>query len=276
VKKLHQIPRHSLVLGLLVLFCAIGVFGPFMASAENVDANLDQEWRVSVNGLVTKSLNLSLSELAGMPKSIVHAELYCYGNLVSVGDWGGVKLGLLLEEAGVKQQAVTVEFNAKDGYRVFIPLADALRQDVIVAYEINGQLLSETLRLVIPDSNGNSWISMITEIRLSDSISSSLTPIGDMQHTAPAVPTLPRQVQTSSRLPVSNSTEPKPVPVPDNSSVVSDNSSFIALPENQPNLEEEALDSIDRGYSIFLTGFLAVTVISATVCASYVFCRRKK
>ena len=43
-----------------------------------------------------------------------------------------------------------------------------MRPDVIIAYKLNSYPLMETLRLVIPDANGNMWIAMITSISLSD------------------------------------------------------------------------------------------------------------
>jgi DMSO/TMAO reductase YedYZ molybdopterin-dependent catalytic subunit len=85
--------------------------------------------------------------------------------LLTVGI-GWVRLGLLLEKAGLPQQARTVEFHATDGYTVRLTLSTAMREDVIVAYEKDGSSLPETTRLVIPSANGSEWISRITQIRI--------------------------------------------------------------------------------------------------------------
>jgi hypothetical protein len=42
-----------------------------------------------------------------------------------------------------------------------------IRSDVIIAYEKDHAPLLETLRLVIPEANGNLWISMITSMNMS-------------------------------------------------------------------------------------------------------------
>ncbi len=42
-----------------------------------------------------------------------------------------------------------------------------MRPDVIIAYELDGNPLKENLRLVLPGTSGNLWISMIASITLS-------------------------------------------------------------------------------------------------------------
>jgi DMSO/TMAO reductase YedYZ molybdopterin-dependent catalytic subunit len=53
----------------------------------------------------------------------------------------------------------------------------ATREDVIVAYEKDGQPLTEQLRLVIPGMNGNLWIAQITSITVSTTESQSNDPM---------------------------------------------------------------------------------------------------
>jgi DMSO/TMAO reductase YedYZ molybdopterin-dependent catalytic subunit len=130
-------------------------------------ATADSEWILIVDGAVNQPLNLTLSDLAAMPRSTVYANLYCLEVLVSAGNWTGVKLGYLLETAGIQNEAVNIGFFASDGYSVLLGISEAFSDDVIVAYELNGHPLSEHLRLVLPGRNGDQWIAWITKITVS-------------------------------------------------------------------------------------------------------------
>ncbi len=121
-------------------------------------------WTTQVCGEVKNSLSLTLDQLAALPSTSVQADLYCDASYVIGGNWTGVTLGYLFEQAEVNSQGAFVGFTATDGYSVKITLATAMRDDVIVAYQLNGQPLSESVRLVIPGANGADWIAMINQI----------------------------------------------------------------------------------------------------------------
>ena len=129
------------------------------------------EWQLTITGLVEQPLNLSLTELAAMPQTTVYAEIICVGNpnnTVVEGNWVGVRLGFLLETAGVSPDAVKVAFHASDGYSTDLTVEDAKREDIILAYEKDGVPLEETLRLVVPGKWGYKWIHHVTVIELVD------------------------------------------------------------------------------------------------------------
>jgi DMSO/TMAO reductase YedYZ molybdopterin-dependent catalytic subunit len=117
-------------------------------------------------GIEQLRIDFSYSEITAMPKTTVNAELDCIGTFVASGNWTGVKLGYLIERAGVTQQAETLELYASDGYSTHIAYTTATRQDVIIAYDLNGSALPEVTRLVIPETNGDVWISNITRIKV--------------------------------------------------------------------------------------------------------------
>lgn len=141
----------------------MGVIGKF-SNVASATVTSDSDWQLTVYGNNNNYLNLSLSDLAAMPKSTVYADLYCYGMIVTSGYWGGVNLGLLLNTAGLDRNTGTIQFRATDGYSINLPIEDALQENVIIAYEKDDQSLPEGLRLVVPGANGNIWISMITTI----------------------------------------------------------------------------------------------------------------
>ena len=83
------------------------------------------------------------------------------------GNWTGIKLRLLLEEAEISAAAIKVGFYAADGYSTDLTIETAMRDDIILAYEINGTPLND-LRLVVPGKWGYKWISRVTVIELVD------------------------------------------------------------------------------------------------------------
>jgi DMSO/TMAO reductase YedYZ molybdopterin-dependent catalytic subunit len=157
---------------LMILILAAGTLSVgFFASyfkILNTSGNAN-DWQLLMNGLVQNPLNLTFSELNTMPRTTVNAVLYCvdYPNSpVAQGNWAGVKLSLLLGEAEISPDTVKVAFTATDGYTTDLTVQTAMRQDVIIAYELNGQPLPEKLRLVVPGRWGYKWISGISHIEL--------------------------------------------------------------------------------------------------------------
>ncbi len=128
------------------------------------------EWQLTVTGLVENPLNLNWTEIVTMPKSTVNAALICVdfpNNIVAQGNWTGIKLRILLEEAKPSIDAIKVGFHAADDYSTDLPVETAMRDDVILAYEKDGEPLND-LRLVVPGKWGYKWISQLTRIELVD------------------------------------------------------------------------------------------------------------
>jgi len=156
----------SIITGMAVALLLLNSFQALSPSAQAAPSN-ETEWRLQISGLVDHPLNLTLSELAAMPATTVQAAIYCvnYPNqFVEEGNWTGVKLGLLLEEAGVSPSATKIAFYASDGYSTDLTLEAAAQPDVIVAYEKDGIPLGGTVRLVTPGRWGYKWISQLTRI----------------------------------------------------------------------------------------------------------------
>jgi len=193
---------------LMLLVTALGL----VISGSVVAVQGASEWTLEVDGSVYAPAVLTLDDLRAMPRTIVYADLYCYGELVTSGNWGGVSLRFILENVEFNQNAMSVEFSAEDGYKIGLSIAEALREDVIIAYEKDGQVLPETLRLVLPDVNGASWIAMITRITVSMNASSppqSATPIAI--NPPPTLPPSPTPQPTPTPKPTPS---PSPAPSP--------------------------------------------------------------
>jgi DMSO/TMAO reductase YedYZ molybdopterin-dependent catalytic subunit len=105
-------------------------------------------------------------QLLATPKAYSYADLLCYGDLVTTGNWGGIQLSYLLAQANLTQETGSVQFLASDGYKVTIPIDLAMQPQVILAYEKDSQPLSDGYRLVLPDLNGAAWIAQITSLSM--------------------------------------------------------------------------------------------------------------
>jgi DMSO/TMAO reductase YedYZ molybdopterin-dependent catalytic subunit len=131
----------------------------------------DSGWTVTVDGFVESPLNLTMDDIVAMPSSTVYGVLICVGlptSPLEEGYWAGVRLGLILEQAGVSPEAVKVAFYADDGFTTDLPIATAMRDDIILAYEKDGEPLTENLRLVVPCKWGYKWIRDPIHIELVD------------------------------------------------------------------------------------------------------------
>lgn len=235
-----------------------GVWGVEFSGAADDFAAGSSEWRLRVDGAVYQPLNLTLNELVSMPRNTVNAELYCFGYLVAAGNWTGVRLGLVLEKAGLQNGAVSIEFLASDGYKTLLDMASAMNEDVILAYELNGQPFYEVLRLVLPWANGDRWIAMITQI----TVGTVPVSIPD-SHLRP--PQLPQQPTTP---------QPMPTPQPSNQSTTPPVLPPSRQSNNSTKQQQEFLGS--NPLMEFSYALLTVLVVVIAAATSYLYLKRRK
>ena len=163
--------KHSFSIITTTLIALLTVSAFAAISAPNVQASSASEWQLTINGLVDRQITLTIDDLKAMPSTTEQATIFCVDFpqiIVTTGIWKGVTLSTLLAQAGVQPSAVKVGFFADDGYATDLDLVSATNQVVMVAYEKDGEPLSETLRLVVPSRWGYKWISQLTTITLFD------------------------------------------------------------------------------------------------------------
>ncbi len=153
-------------------------------------------WRLTVAG--ERELSLRLDDLRDRPALEMTATMECAGNgrarldprpvsqpwlLEAVGTarWTGAALRPLLEEAGVSEGTVEVLFTGLDRgieggeeqrFQRSLPLDEAMGDDVLLAYEMNGAPLPPQhgfpLRLLVPGWYGMTNVKWLERIELVD------------------------------------------------------------------------------------------------------------
>ena len=181
-------------------------------STDNPTSNYS-DWMLAINGAVNNTLRLSVNDLVAMPKTVAWGTIYCYGEPVTEGTWGGVLLSNLISQAGLLKSASNLEFHAYDGY--IIKVAVAYMKNMIIAYELDGQPLKEHLRLVPLGYEGNYWINQITEIRVTSSTNYDIgpAPVRTTPTPKPTMPRPPTKAPTSTPT-QQQSTSPEPTELP--------------------------------------------------------------
>ncbi len=151
------------------------------------------QWRLKVGGNTEKELSLSMDDLKKLEKVGYTAVIQCSGNSRSFfeprvmgGEWGhgamgnvawaGVRLRDILKKAGVKAGSVDVSFDGLDrpplpsvpDFVKSLHIEKALEDDVIIAYEMNGEPLPMLngfpARLIVPGWYATYWVKSLSEI----------------------------------------------------------------------------------------------------------------
>lgn len=136
----------------------------------------DTSYRLVVDGLVDKPLDLTLADLqARPPTQLVRAFQCVTGWRVPDVHWQGVLLSDLLDEAGVQPAARALRFESFDGvYTESLTLAEARRPDVIVAYSLQGKALSTEhggpVRLYVAPMYGYKSLKWMSHIQVVDQV----------------------------------------------------------------------------------------------------------
>jgi DMSO/TMAO reductase YedYZ molybdopterin-dependent catalytic subunit len=158
-------------------------------------------YRLRIHGAVENPLSVDYQQLREFPSETRTATLECAGNgrvflvpqvegaqweLGAVGnaEWTGVPLRVLLEQAGLSKTVCEVVFEGADrgtpketpippgsiSYARSLPLAKAVRPEVLVAYQMNGRELPQDhgypVRLIVPGYYGMASVKWLTSIQV--------------------------------------------------------------------------------------------------------------
>ena len=228
---------------------------------------------LEIINLSNTSYVFSYTQLFDMPKTVVYAELYCDGALATYGNWSGVLLSYLLTQAQATAEVGSIQFVASDGYRVAIPINLAMQPQIIIAYEKDGQPLTEGLRLIIPGANGAAWIAMITSITMSTS--GAEDPEG-VSVGGPKANTLPTQSSTT-QTPIPKQQTLQPQPSTENSSSIQKTAPTNVTQSNQSTANPQVTNQNLNTQSIieYLIGFTCAISFTATAYVTLMHKRKQ-
>jgi DMSO/TMAO reductase YedYZ molybdopterin-dependent catalytic subunit len=100
-------------------------------------------WRLRVDGLVKNPLEFAYGQLTSGQLFRYTRSFHCVTKWsIKDVEWEGVQIRKLVETAGVHPDAKWVMFHCVDGYTAPVPLEDALHEDSIVAFKLNGKELT--------------------------------------------------------------------------------------------------------------------------------------
>jgi DMSO/TMAO reductase YedYZ molybdopterin-dependent catalytic subunit len=117
---------------------------PASADYQRHAANGFADWRLVIDGLVDSPLSLPLAELRRMPSRTQITRHDCVEGWSAIGQWTGVPLGALLDQARLRPEAQFIVFHCADDfggtpYYESIDLVDAFHPQTILAYGMNGK-----------------------------------------------------------------------------------------------------------------------------------------
>ena len=136
------------------------------------------QWQLAVTGLVDRPIMLGYEDLTRMKSVTTMRTLKCIGDPIGVEQmsnavWRGVPLRDVLLKAGIKDAAKLAVFHCADSYHTAIPLNRALREETLLAYEMNGEALPREhgfpVRLLNPGHYGTKNPKWIMNISLAES-----------------------------------------------------------------------------------------------------------
>lgn len=107
-----------------------------------------EDWRLEVRGLVETPLKLSMDNIRKLPQRTQVTRHDCVEGWSAIGEWTGPQLSLLLDAAGVREEANFIIFRCADTYNggdyyESIDMVDAYHPQTIVAHLLNGEPLPE-------------------------------------------------------------------------------------------------------------------------------------
>ena len=156
----------------------------------------EASFRLRIGGAVHRPAELSMRELRALPPTTLRVTMECAGNgragmaprypsmpwmhgAVGTAEWTGVVLRRVLERAGPGAKAREVAFLGADRgfdsgveheFGRSLALAEALREDVLLAWAMNGQPLAAQhgapLRLVVPGWYGMANVKWLARIEV--------------------------------------------------------------------------------------------------------------
>jgi DMSO/TMAO reductase YedYZ molybdopterin-dependent catalytic subunit len=184
----HRLAREYSPADISPVFKPNGTFNPGTDEYNAHAAKNFADWRLTVDGLVSNPLSLSLADIMRLPRRTQITRHDCVEGWSAIGMWTGVPLGLILKAAGLKPQARYAVLHCADNltgepakggeqspgqYYESIDLVDAFHPQTLMAYALNGKRLDvphgAPLRLRVERQLGYKQAKYVERIEITDS-----------------------------------------------------------------------------------------------------------
>jgi len=133
------------------------------------------EWRLAVDGMVSRPGSFSPAELRSYPSRSQITHLACEEGWSYIAEWTGVPLSHLLDVAGILPQArYVVYFSIDSDWWDSLDMADALHPQTLVTYRMNGSELPVAfggpIRMRVPRQLGYKSVKYLTRLTATDNL----------------------------------------------------------------------------------------------------------
>lgn len=125
-----------------------------------------KEWGLTIDGACEAPVKLDWEAFQALPQVQDESDFHCVTGWSKLDmKWLGVRFADLAELAQVSERATHVVCHGYDGYTTNLPLEEALKSDVLLAYSADGEPLSKEhggpVRMITPQLyawKGTKWI----------------------------------------------------------------------------------------------------------------------
>jgi DMSO/TMAO reductase YedYZ molybdopterin-dependent catalytic subunit len=128
-----------------------------------------EHWSLTVTGLVKHEKTYTWEDFMALPQTEDTSDFHCVTSWSRLNNhWKGVKFAEIAKQSEVLPNAKYVFFKAYDGYSTNLPLEEAMKDDVLLVHEWEGEPLTKEhgapLRMITPQLyawKGAKWIGEI-------------------------------------------------------------------------------------------------------------------
>jgi DMSO/TMAO reductase YedYZ molybdopterin-dependent catalytic subunit len=134
-----------------------------------------EQWSIVVDGAVKKPFTLDFKQLMELPQVDDTSDFHCVTTWSKLDvPWRGVRVSTLLGLAEPADEATHLMIHGSDGYTTNVSLAEATKDDVLLAHTVYGQPLplehGGPVRMITPQLyawKGSKWVSRL-EVMVGD------------------------------------------------------------------------------------------------------------